>query len=156
VEKREWLEITRYIANVLGKDMENEQFQGQIKAYFDILRWFPASVMRDAAKKVLAEHEYNSVPPVGVFRKAALEIQARRKPEPRALQEKAEVCPACQNIGMLIFMKNVGGVPCEYAAHCTCEYGERYKYRGKDCRENPTRYYIPSIAEVFTEEEWSL
>lgn len=56
-------------------------------------------------------------------------------------------CFVCMDKGFVTYHKVTDGISYEYAAHCICESGLRYKYNGRNC-EKPSDYYVPCISEI--------
>lgn len=36
-----------------------------------------------------------------------------------------------------------------FFSHCTCPQGNKYHYKGWECTQNKSDFYVPSVAEVF-------
>jgi len=64
VTRLECAEIMAYMGASLGKDPPAEQ----VAVYFDLLQDLPAPVLRQAARRAVAESRYPVIPPVGTLR----------------------------------------------------------------------------------------
>lgn len=63
--------------------------------------------------------------------------------------KKQPKCFICLDSGIILYKKKtIFGYDAEYAAHCTCEAGNRYVYEGRECKEHKSEYRIASIDEV--------
>ncbi|RKD22432.1 hypothetical protein SAMN02745883_00716 [Caminicella sporogenes DSM 14501] len=62
-------------------------------------------------------------------------------------------CPICLDQGVVLYKKKIGDYIYEFAAHCTCSNGNKYRYDGQSCDKRKSEYYMPSIAEEFDVKE---
>jgi len=51
-------------------------------------------------------------------------------------------CWICMDDGVVLYRKEAG----EYVAHCICDAGREFEYKGKD-------YYVPSVEEILDPDE---
>ncbi len=69
--KAEFASIMAYLCAGVGKRPEAET----TKVYFDCLGDLPASILQDAARAAMVQHNYATLPPVAVVRQIATRLQ---------------------------------------------------------------------------------
>ena len=59
-------------------------------------------------------------------------------------------CNLCKDTGIVMYEKTVNGNQYEFASHCTCRKGEKYKYDGTKIEDekNRSNYYVTNIKDV--------
>lgn len=83
IDKREFVKIMAFLSAGCGKAASKEV----IAVYYDLLCDLPVEVLQNAARAVLIEHIYATLPPVALIRQIAINSMA--KPEDKMLPIEA-------------------------------------------------------------------
>lgn len=58
-------------------------------------------------------------------------------------------CFICEDLGFVFYEKEVHEIRYEFISYCTCEKGGQYAYDGRKQKDRPSKFYVPSVIQVF-------
>lgn len=67
--------------------------------------------------------------------------------------ETFEDCPYCNNQGYILYKQEIDGMIYEFLAYCDkCKRGEQFAYDGRNCKDRPSDYVVPSATSIIPEQ----